>query len=268
MENIISIESANQALNQFTYFARIVGRYGKERSSAAEANRFIKEKGLELASFIGKNLDSFSAEKKSMAFYIDQAVQRKIQKEKISGSEKAFAGIIEKVILACESQFAGSWQKEIDRLRIQWNEFSQWSNVDQFHGSITRQSDSIRLFFEAKHGISNIHNASRSTWNQFNEFASDMRDFSRKGFEAAMEERRQDYIDFLTANLKKAIAKHLPENCTSIGNVMIDRSPKGYEIAFEIKENENRLGFFETRCIPVEGYQVRFHWRYITVISK
>jgi hypothetical protein len=276
------IDSFLTKLRTKSYFLKTLRGYSDSRSSReattiVKSGLFTENEILDL--LINENetieiLREFDkAEKQtfvSALFELKYAFRRFNERNKIKTGKTIFADILNDVFSACESKFEISWAKERDRVESIFASFlvfaneegSDLTNNTQFRNSFER------FYFSRISKKNSIRSASQAEREKFYQELSFFRNAYDKGLNNVIDENKADYLSFLTANLNNAIAKHLPEGTNKISDITISSSAKGYAIEMDLYISEIHIGRLSTRSIPVDGYQVRFHYRYITHVDK
>ena len=277
----IEIENFLGKIRTKTYFLRELRngwnpvRSSREATTIVKSGLFTEKEINDLDSVsnwnILREIDAKENQRFVSALYeLKDAFRRFNERNKVKTGKTIFADILNEVFSACENKFEISWSKERDRLKSIFASFvsfaneegSDLSNDTQFRNSFER------FYFSRISKKPSMRSASQPERVKFYEDLSFFRNAYAKGIENVIENSKANYLEFLTANLNKAIIKHLPAETNKISLILISSSTKGYAIQMYLYNSEKCIGKLTTRSIPVDGYHVRFHYRYITHVEK
>lgn len=178
--------------------------------------------------------------------------------------------IADQLLKVASAKFDESWAKEKSRLEELWKQYCKEV-----------------LHLKPKTGLAGIHHPYYGAKNEFyrklfgskpselraSKYAAyqDLDSFfyncGISGVTRTIGKRRQDYIDYLTKAMLKAIDKHVNFCFTEARDTVLTDSPKGFELTTTLW-SETKTSTMVTTCISAGGYNIqRFHYRYITKIS-
>jgi hypothetical protein len=276
---LFEIENFLKAIRPKTYFLRSLRGYNPRRSSS-EATRIVKslevcqsdlkviknsESGLDLLRTFDKNENQTFV---SALFELLNAFDRINERNSLKTKKNVFSDILLEIYEACSDKFELSWSKERERVKSLFDSFLKYAEERELDLGY-RFEVSFEFFYFSRlsksRSLSRAKESERATY--FNEL-SFFRNAYKEGVENVLESRKADYLEFLTANLLNALAKHLPEDIDRVKNIFVRNSAKGYAVEIDIFSGEVSCGRIITRSIPVEGPEVRFHYRYITHVDK
>lgn len=167
----------------------------------------------------------------------------------------ALTQIIEK----CDQVFERAWQKECERLTPILERYIEARNENENGANL---NDCVYAVTGDK--TRNYNNIDIKTYNAVKKITPIMGLSYRKGIDSALYSIRYKLKEDLMWKLHNSIKKHEVLHITTVKNVNVSTSNKGFTVRTELENG----AVFTTDCIEAGGHNIQqFHYRYISKLS-